>query len=112
MGDKDKGTCKAMRIGWMRKGIATVVPNLKICFIFRPSTNKCLAIRYDIISFMPVNIYTVLCFAISPLYFYKPLLCCRQQYIGLMNPLPQEQVLQFFACDNVTNILGFNKAGL
>ena len=29
-----------------------------------------------------------------------------------MNPLLQEQVLQFFACNNVTNILGFDKASL
>ncbi len=73
MGDKNK---QMVAIRWMRKWIATIIPNLELHFVFHPSINKGLSIGYDIISFMPINIHSVLHFAVAPLQLCKPPLYC------------------------------------
>ena len=69
---------EAVRIRCMRKGkgISIIIPKLEMCFIICTTTNKCTLIGHNVISLMPVNIHSILCFIVAPVYLYKPLLCC------------------------------------
>ena len=108
VGDKDEAT----QIGCMRKEISVIIPNLESCFVFRPSMHKRVSIGHNVILFMFINIHTILYFAVAPLHLYEPPLCCRQWNPRLVNSQPRKQDLEPLACNNLTDILCFDKTTL
>src|SRR5258708_37956551 len=106
MCDKDKGTT----MGWKANGIVTAIPKLESHFIFCPSINEGLSIGHNVVSFMTINIHSFLHFMVVPLQLCKPLLYCQQGNAALANLHLQEQILEFVACNDVTNVPGLDKA--